>query len=122
MLAGVRSLLCLRHWPTWLSLEPLGHVGWFFDEAALRDEVRRFLRLNAGTLRYLASKLARCGRLSGNEVEQLVRGAKRLRARKGPSDGAAGIHFRRGQGPSEYAVPADVPFADYVTEVRRKAE
>ena len=31
------------------------------DETALRDEVRRFLRLNAGTLRYIAAQLARRG-------------------------------------------------------------
>jgi hypothetical protein len=50
------------------------------DEVALRDKVRRFLRLNAGTLRYLAVRLARCGVLTGDEVEQLVRGRKPFRA------------------------------------------
>jgi hypothetical protein len=44
------------------------------DETALRDEVRRFLRLNAGTLRYIAAQLARRGVLSGDEVAALVRG------------------------------------------------
>jgi hypothetical protein len=48
------------------------------DEAQLRGEVRRLLELNSGTLRWLAAKLARCGRLSGDEVEALVRGAKTL--------------------------------------------
>jgi hypothetical protein len=48
------------------------------NEAQLRDEVRRLLELNSGTLRWLAAKLARCGRLSGDEVEALVRGAKTL--------------------------------------------
>ena len=46
------------------------------DEIALRDEVRRFLALNQGTLRYIAARLARRGMLSGDEVEALVRGAK----------------------------------------------
>jgi hypothetical protein len=45
-------------------------------EDALRDEVCRFLRLNAGTLRYLAARLARCGVLTGDDVVALVRGAK----------------------------------------------
>ena len=44
------------------------------DETALRDEVRRFLRLNAGTLHYIAAQLARRGVLSGDEVAALVRG------------------------------------------------
>jgi hypothetical protein len=52
----------------------------FDDETQLRDEVRRLLELNSGTLRWLASKLARCGRLSGDEVERLVRGRNPLRA------------------------------------------
>jgi hypothetical protein len=43
------------------------------DETALRDQVRRLLELNAGTLRYLA---AARGSLSGAEVERLVRGRK----------------------------------------------
>lgn len=43
------------------------------DEAALRDEVRRLLELNAGTVRFLAAKLARRGLLTGDEVEAIVR-------------------------------------------------
>ena len=46
------------------------------DEHALRAEVRRFLRLNAGTLRFLAAKLKRHGALSGSEVERVVRGKR----------------------------------------------
>jgi hypothetical protein len=42
------------------------------DETALRAEVRKFLELNAGTLRYLAQKLLRRGRLRGDEVKRLV--------------------------------------------------
>jgi hypothetical protein len=41
--------------------------------ATLRDGVRRLLELNSGTLRWLASRLARRGRLSGDEVAALVR-------------------------------------------------
>ena len=43
------------------------------NESALRDEVRRFLALNAGTLRYLASKLGRRGMMLGDEVAAVVR-------------------------------------------------
>jgi hypothetical protein len=46
-------------------------------EVALRDEVRRFLALNQGTLRYVAARLARRGMLSGDEVEALVRPRRR---------------------------------------------
>jgi hypothetical protein len=52
------------------------------NEAQLRDEVRRFLRLNGGTLRYLAARLARRGVLTGDEVEALVRGNGRRSARR----------------------------------------
>jgi len=44
------------------------------DEAALRAGVRRLLALNAGTLRYIAARLARRGALTGDEVEALVHG------------------------------------------------
>jgi ATP-dependent Zn protease len=43
------------------------------DEIALRDQVRELLALNAGTLRWLASKLMKRGRLDGDEVERAVR-------------------------------------------------
>ena len=47
------------------------------DEDALRDEVRRLLALNAGTVRYLAARLLREGVLNGDKVEALVRGRQR---------------------------------------------
>jgi hypothetical protein len=47
------------------------------DEQALRDEVRKFLALNSGTVRYLAAKLSRRGQLTGDEVTAAVRGRNR---------------------------------------------
>jgi hypothetical protein len=42
-------------------------------EATLRREVREFLRLIPGTLRYLAGRLVRSGTTTGTEVQALVR-------------------------------------------------
>jgi hypothetical protein len=44
------------------------------DEGALRADVRRLIELNAGTVKYLAAKLARAGMLRGDEVRAIVRG------------------------------------------------
>lgn len=46
------------------------------DEAAMRAQVRRLLALNAGTVRYLAARLARRGALAGDEVDAIVRGRR----------------------------------------------
>ena len=46
------------------------------DEAALRAQVRDLLALNAGTIRYLAAKLARADMLDGDEVARIIRGPK----------------------------------------------
>ena len=45
------------------------------DEAAMRAQVRRLLALNAGTVRYLAARLARRGALAGDEVDESCAGA-----------------------------------------------
>ena len=44
------------------------------DEIGLRNGVRRLVELNAGTIRWLAAKLARRGSLTGDEVAAIVRG------------------------------------------------
>jgi hypothetical protein len=44
------------------------------NEPTLRNKVRRLIELNAGTVKYLASRLARAGVLSGSEVRAIVRG------------------------------------------------
>jgi hypothetical protein len=64
------------------------------DETALRDEVRRFLRLNAGTLRYVAARLVRRtdrrrGRGFSARDENLSARGKALRG------GAAGLRSTR---------------------------
>ncbi|HEY7193317.1 MAG TPA: hypothetical protein VH439_06210 [Gemmatimonadales bacterium] len=70
------------------------------NEIALREQVRRLFGLNAGTLRYLAAKLARCGKLSGDQVEQLVRGRSFPRWRKEGALQPNGVFSNRGPVPT----------------------
>lgn len=46
------------------------------DELTLRAQVRHLLTLNAGTVKYLAARLAQRGALTGAEVARIVRCSK----------------------------------------------